>query len=144
MANVVVPDATIWSWIPVTHIIPIPKYMDPRGWIPGWLSGGVTVAVAGLPSVIALGVLAATPFGSSTLASGVVAALVAAIFGGMCAAFISRTPGEVSAPDISLSIVYASLCADLLLRNEFQLAAGEVIAALSLAVVPVTMPAVTG
>lgn len=111
------------------------KYMDHRGRVLGALSGGVTVAVAGLPSVIALGVLAATPLGSSALASGVVAALVAAIFGCLCAAFISRTPGEVSAPDISLSIVYASLCADLLLRNEFQLAAGEVIAALSLAVV---------
>ena len=109
--------------------------MDPRGKASNALSGGVTVAAAGLPSVIALGVLAATPLGSSALASGVVAALIAATFGSACAAFISRTPGEVSAPDISLSIVYASLCTDLLIRSKFQLAAGEVIATLSLAVV---------
>jgi len=85
--------------------------------------------------VIALGVLAATPLGSSALVSGVVAAFVAAIFGGICAAFFSRTPGDVSAPDVALTIVYASLCADLILRSKSQLAAGEVIAALSLAVV---------
>ena len=109
--------------------------MDHRGRVLGALSGGVTVAAAGLPPVIALGALSATPLGAWALASGVVAALVAAIFGRLCAAFISRTPGEVSAPDAALSIVYAALCADLIIRGGSQLAAGEVIAALSLAVV---------
>jgi SulP family sulfate permease len=106
-----------------------------RGRVWGALSGGATVAAASLPPVIALGVLAATPLGSSVLVSGVVAAFVAAIFGRACAAFISRTPGEVSAPDIALTIVYASLCTDLILRSKSQLPVGEVIAALSLAVV---------
>jgi len=109
--------------------------MDQRRKVLGALSGGAIVAATGLPLVIALGALAATPLGASALASGGVAALVAAIFGSLCAGLISRTPGEVSAPDASLSIVYASLCADLMIRGGSQLAAGEIIAALSLAVV---------
>jgi sulfate permease, SulP family len=109
--------------------------MDHRGRVLGALSGGVSVAAAGLPPAIALGALSATPLGSQALASGVVAALIAAIFGRVCAAFISRTPGEISAPDAALSIVYASLCADLITQGGPQLAVGEVIAALSLAVV---------
>ena len=108
--------------------------MDIRVQWLGGLSGGVAVATVGLPSLIALGTLAATPLGPETLASGVVAALMAAIFGHLCATLIARTPGEVSAPDISLSIVYASLCADLVFRSKHSLSAGEVIASLSLAV----------
>ena len=109
--------------------------MDDRRGVLGALSGGAAVAAAGLPPVIALGALSATPLGGPALASGVLAALVAAILGGACASFISRTPGEVSAPDAALSIVYASLTADLILRGGPQLAVGEIIAALSLAVV---------
>lgn len=109
--------------------------MDKRGSILGTLAGGSTVAAVGLSPILALGALSVTPLGAPALASGVVAAFVAAIFGSVCAASISRAPGEVSAPDASLAIVYASLCADLIIRGGPQLAVGEVIAALSLAVV---------
>ncbi len=108
--------------------------MDNRGRVLGALSGGAAVAAVGLPQVIALGALPVVPLGPQALASGVVAAFVAAIFGRLCATLVSRTPGEVSAPLASISIIYASLCADLVLRGGPGLAVGEVIAALSLSV----------
>ena len=109
--------------------------MDKRAGVVGAFSGGASVAVAGLPQVIALGALAVTPFGQSALASGVVAAFVATVFGRLCASLVSRAPGEISTPLASTTIIYASLCADLLLRGGSSLSAGEVIAGLSLAVV---------
>jgi len=109
--------------------------MDKRAGVVGALSGGASVAVAGLPQIIALGALAATPLGHTALASGVVAAFVATTFGRLCASVVSRAPGEISTPLASISIIYASLCADLMLRGGPQLAVGEIIAALSLAVV---------
>jgi len=99
------------------------------------MSGGATVAIAGLPQVIALGALSVTPFGHTALASGVVAAFVATVLGRLIASSVSRTPGEISTPLASITIIYASLCADLLLRSGSQLSAGEVIATLSVAVV---------
>jgi len=101
----------------------------------GMLSAGAAIAVAGMPQVIALGALSMTPFGHQALASGVVAALVATVFGRLCASVVSRTSGEISTPLASITIIYASLCADLLFRSGSPLSGGEVIAALSLAVV---------
>jgi hypothetical protein len=81
------------------------------------LSGGAIVAAADLPSVIAIGVLAATSLGSSSLASGVVAALVAVNFQPRVRGRYPAHTGRVSVPDVSLSIVYASLCAVLSIRG---------------------------
>jgi len=106
-----------------------------QGTVLGSLSGGAAVAVIGLPQVIALGALSVTPFGQSALASGVVAAFAATVIGRLIASGISRTPGEISTPLASITIIYASLCADLLLREGSQLSSGEVVATLSVAVI---------
>jgi len=90
--------------------------MDHRG-VLGALSGGATVAAADLPPVIALGVLMDTPLGSSYLASGVVAALVAVNFQPLVRSCYPAHNVRVSAPDVSSSIVYASLCTVLIIRG---------------------------
>lgn len=99
------------------------------------LPAGAAVAAIGLPQILAVGALSLTPLGPQALAAGVVSAFIAAIAGGFCAALISRTPGEVSAPLVSIGLVYAALCADIVLTSGPGLAPGEVIATLSLAVV---------
>jgi SulP family sulfate permease len=99
------------------------------------VTGGSAVAVIGLSLTLAAGALSLTPLGPEALASGVVASFIAATLGGLCVSLISRAPGEVSGPLSSIVVVYAALCADLIVRGGPNLHAGDVFAALSLAVV---------
>ena len=99
------------------------------------VSGSAVLAVLGLPQILAVGALSLLPLGPQALGPGIVASLVSATIGTICCTLISRTPAEICGPRISIVVIYAALCADLVMRKGAGAAIGEVIAGLSLAVV---------
>jgi len=105
-----------------------------RGFI-AVVSGGSVIAALGLPQFLAVGALSVLPLGPQALATGILAAFVTGTLGTICCALISRTPGEIYGPRTSLGVIYASLCADLVMRGGPGVSLGEVMAGLSLAVV---------
>jgi len=103
-------------------------------WITAVVSGGSVLAALGLPQFLAVGALSVVPFGPQALGAGIYAAFVTGTVGTICSALISRTPGEICGPRTSLGVIYASLCADLVMRGGPGVSIGEVMAGLSLAV----------
>lgn len=99
------------------------------------LSGATTVAVVGLSQLLATGALSVTPLGREALAAGVVAACVAGTIGALAVALIGRAPAEVCGPRSSIAVIYAALCADLVMRAGAQGSFVEIWAALSVAVI---------
>lgn len=104
-------------------------------WFVSVLSGSSVVAALGLSQTLAVGALSILPLGPQALASGIIAAFVTATLGTVSCALLSRTPGEICGPRTSISVIYAALCADLVMRAGPGVSIGEVIAGLSLAVV---------
>lgn len=104
-------------------------------WFASVLAGSSVIAALGLSQTLAVGALSILPLGPQALGIGIIASFVTATFGTLCCALISRTPGEISGPRTSIAVIYAALCADLVIRGGPGVAIGEVIAGLSLAVV---------
>lgn len=113
---------------------PIPD-VAPRRPIAASAGASATLALLGLSFLLASATLAAAPLGAQALTGFVVAAFVAATLGGLLVALIARAPAEICAPASSTTVIYASLCADLVLRAGPQVNVAEVWASLSLAVV---------
>lgn len=103
-------------------------------WFIAVASGSSVLAALGLPQILAVGALSVLPLGPQALGPGMVAAFVTATLGTIVCALISRTPGEISGPRTSIGVIYAALCADLVMRGGPGVAIGEVMAGLSLAV----------
>jgi len=103
-------------------------------WITAVVSGGSVLAALGLPQFLAVGALSVVSFGPQALGPGIYAAFVTGTVGTICSALISRTPGEICGPRTSLGVIYAALCADLVMRGGPGVSIGEVMAGLSLAV----------
>lgn len=99
------------------------------------VSGSSVLAALGLPQILAVGVLSLLPLGPQALGPGIVASFVTATIGTICCALISRTPAEICGPRISIVVIYAALCADLVMRGGPGIAFGDVMTGLSLAVV---------
>jgi SulP family sulfate permease len=104
-------------------------------WLSAVLSGGAVVAAVGLSHTLAVGALSVLPLGAAALSAGIVASFVAATVGTIFCALMSRTPGEICGPLPSISVIYAALCADLVMRGGQGTAVADVVAGLSLAVV---------
>ena len=98
-------------------------------------SGSSVLAALGLPQILAVGVLSVLPFGPEALPYGMVASFVTGTLGTICCALISRTPGEICGPRTSIAVIYAALCADLVIRGGPAASIGQVMAGLSVAVV---------
>jgi hypothetical protein len=98
------------------------------------IGGSAAVAIVGLSQVLAVGALSAMPLGRDALASGVVAAFVAATIGALIVAIVARTPGEICGPRTSVAVTYAALAADLITRAGTGASAADIWAALSITV----------
>jgi SulP family sulfate permease len=99
------------------------------------VSGSAILAVLGLPQILAVGALSLLPLGPQALGPGLVASFVTATIGTIFCALISRTPAEICGPRVSIVVIYAALCADLVMHAGADVAIDEVLAGLSLAVV---------
>ena len=99
------------------------------------LSGAAALAIVSLSQVLASGALSATALGSAAIPAGVIASLITGTLGALVVVLISRVPGEICGPRTSISVVYAALCADLVVRAGPQVNFAEVWAALALAVI---------
>jgi len=99
------------------------------------IGAAATLAFFSLATQLGSGALAATPFGSSAVANGIVAALMGATLGGFLVAVLARAPAEICVPAASVVVIYAALGADLVARAGPQASFGEIWAGLSLAVV---------
>jgi len=104
------------------------------GFLLAALSGSAAVAIVGLSQILAVGALSVTALGRDALAGGVVAAFVSATIGALCVALLSRMPGEICGPRTSIAVIYAALCADLIVRAGPNAGVADIWAALSLAV----------
>lgn len=109
--------------------------MKRPGWFVSVISGGSALAALGLPQVLAVGVLSVLPLGPQALSAGIVASFVTGTLGTICCALISRAPGEICGPRTSIAVIYAALCADLVMRGGPSVSIGEIMAELALAVV---------
>ena len=95
-----------------------PRSLPVRG--PTWLAAlraGASVAIVCLAVLVAVGTLGVGALGREHLARGVVAALLAAIVGGIWVAATLRAPAAITAPASSVVVIYAALAADLAARG---------------------------
>jgi SulP family sulfate permease len=76
-------------------------------------SESASVAVIGFALILANGVVAASPLGPTAVGTGLNAAFAAAVLGGAVAAWVARSPGEVSGPRVSVALLYAALAGTL-------------------------------
>jgi SulP family sulfate permease len=99
------------------------------------VAGGAALAAVSLSFVLSSGALAVSALGPQALGAGVVAAFVTATVGGLFVTLFARIPGGVWGPIPSIAVIYAALCADLVMRATPGTSAASILAALSLAVV---------
>lgn len=78
------------------------------------LSGGLAGALVSIPQSMGLGVVAFAPLGSEYASLGLVAGLVGGIIVTACSALFGGTPGLISGPRASVSLVFAAIVASLL------------------------------
>lgn len=94
-----------------------------------------TIALENVSLVLALGALAATPFGPDAVALGILAAMTGALCGGLLVPLLARAGPEVCGVASPTVVIYAALGADLLVRAGGPAPVMQVWAALSVAVV---------
>jgi sulfate permease, SulP family len=99
------------------------------------LAGSTIMAVLGVAWIVNVGALSMSALGTDAYTAGVAAAFVSATLGGAAAAFLARAPGVVWAPVPSITLTYAALCADLVIRAGTDLTAADIWAMLSLTVI---------
>ena len=99
------------------------------------LGKAATIALLNLSVVLALGSLTATPLGQAALPTAVVGAFITATLGGVLVALFARAPAEISGTATSVTVIYAALAGDLVVRGGANANLPEIWAALSVAVV---------
>src|SRR5437764_795067 len=83
------------------------------------LRAGVASAAAGLPLVLALGVLAFAPAGASAALLGVPAAFASVVLGGVVFALLSRNAIPTAGPSSATALILASFVVVLLTDRQF-------------------------
>ena len=81
------------------------------------LRAASSLAIICLAVLVAVGTLGVGALGREHLARGVVAALLAAIVGGIWVAATLRAPAAITSPASSVVVIYAALAADLAARG---------------------------
>ena len=100
------------------------------------LSGGLAGALVSIPQSMGLGVVAFAPLGSDYTSLGLVAGLVGGVITTACSALFGGTPGLISGPGASVSLVFAAIVAGLLGADELYVSgADKAPMALSLAMI---------
>ena len=78
------------------------------------LSGGLAGALVSIPQSMGLGIVAFAPLGGDYASFGLVAGLLGGIIVTTCSALFGGTPGLISGPQASVSLVFAAIIASLL------------------------------
>ena len=81
---------------------------------PGDLAGGFTAAVVSLPTNLMFGIIAFGPLGEQYVSLGVLAGMYSSIFVGIFASIFGGTPGMISGPKATTSLIFASILTVLL------------------------------
>ena len=81
------------------------------GNIGGDLAGGFTAAVISLPMNIMFGIVAFAPLGESYAGMGILAGMYSSVFVGIFASLFGGTPGMISGPKATTSLIFASVLA---------------------------------
>jgi len=89
----------------------------------GDLAGGFTAAIVSLPTNLMFGIIAFGPLGEQYVSLGVLAGMYSSVFVGIFASLFGGTPGMISGPKATTSLIFASILT-LFLANKTGAAAG--------------------
>jgi SulP family sulfate permease len=78
------------------------------------LSGGLAGALVSMPQCMGMGIVAFAPLGSAYTSVGLMAGLMGGIIVTACSSLFGGTPGLISGPRASVSLVFAAIVASLL------------------------------
>jgi SulP family sulfate permease len=78
------------------------------------LSGGLAGALVSMPQSMGMGIVAFAPLGSAYTSLGLMAGLMGGIIVTACSSLFGGTPGLISGPRASVSLVFAAIVASLL------------------------------
>lgn len=113
---------------PIAASRPPLKHLRPIG-------NAAAMALLNLSLLVAVGTLSAAPLGRAGMATGIAAAVLACVVGGIIVSLLAGAPGEVTAPASSVAVIYATLGTDLLARAGGQTGVAHLWGTLSMAVV---------
>jgi SulP family sulfate permease len=83
----------------------------------GDILGGISSAVVSVPTNIIFGIIAFSPLGSEYISYGIRAGFYSAIFVGLFAALLGGSPGMISGPKATITLILSSVTAQLLVSS---------------------------